>query len=119
MSRYDEKCKFDAREDEYATAYEERTGLSYAEHASNIRFLNFLRGQIKSDADYKRIHKAFVYIERFKMLYNDVEGLREEYDKKVRKNKKLGDMDIFYRGKLAGYEDIELELSAILERAEE
>jgi hypothetical protein len=53
------------------------------------------------------------------MLYNDVEGLREEYDKKVRKNKKLGDMDIFYRGKLAGYENIELELSAILERAEE
>ena len=58
MSRYDEKCAADAREDLIATEYEERTGKKYAIHKSNTFFLRMIRPQIRSEKDYERIEKA-------------------------------------------------------------
>lgn len=58
MSRYDEKCAADAREDLIAAEYEERTGKKYAIHKSNTFFLRMIRPQIRSEKDYERIEKA-------------------------------------------------------------
>lgn len=58
MSRYDESCAADAREDLIATEYEERTGKKYAIHKSNTFFLRMIRPQIRSEKDYERIEKA-------------------------------------------------------------
>lgn len=58
MSRYDESCAADAREDLIATEYEERTGKKYAIHKSNTFLLRMVKPQIKNERDYKRIEKA-------------------------------------------------------------
>ena len=61
MSRYDEKCAADAREDLIAAEYEERTGKKYAIHKSNTFFLRMIRPQIKNERDYNRIEKAVLW----------------------------------------------------------
>ena len=118
MSRYDEKCKFDAWEDEIATAYEERTGLSYAEHKSNTMFKRFIKHQVKSDDDYKRICKAIDTTEKMQRLIREVENLQCYLDEKAAKNKSLGEHDPFYGGKISAYEDISGIIDEILEGIE-
>lgn len=118
MSRYDEKCKFDAREDEIAAAYEERTGLSYAEHKSNTMLKNFIKHQIKSVEDYKKICKAIDTTEKIVKLEHKICDLGTELQYQVHKNKELGDTDIYYRGKLAAYEEIVDKIDALMEEIE-
>ena len=115
MSRYDEECLIDAREDEYATAYEERTGLSYAEHKSNTMLKNFIRGQIKSNDAFKRVCKAIDTTEKMKKFVRDIENLKCYLDENAKKNKKLGEHDPFYGGKISAFEDISGIIDEILE----
>lgn len=64
MSRYDESCKADAKEDMIATEYEERTGRSYATHKSNMFFKQRLKSMIPNERDYKRVCRAIDFQEK-------------------------------------------------------